>query len=101
MSDMILTDSDKLERAIVSISNIVTEIEEIKVKLNKADESLRGVWIGKSGDAYFENSNIIINSFNEYINGLYDLINNLSSVKNTFLDTGRSSANSICKEEGR
>ena len=98
MSDIISADLDKFDEAIASINNVITDIEGVRAKLNQADESLRNVWRGKSSDAYFENSEIIKNSFNEYVNGLHGLIDNLNSVKNTFLDADYSSANSILKE---
>ncbi|CDM68300.1 Hypothetical protein CM240_1136 [Clostridium bornimense] len=98
MSDIISADFDKFEEAISSISNIITDIEGIRAKINQADESLRDVWTGKSSDAYFENSEIIKNSFNEYVNGLHELLDNLNSVKSTFLEADYSGTNSILKE---
>lgn len=98
MSDIISADLDKFDEAIASINNVIADIEGVRAKLNQADESLRNVWRGKSSDAYFENSEIIKNSFNEYVNGMYGLIDNLNTVKNTFLDADYNSANSILKE---
>ena len=98
MSDIISAELDKFDEAIASINNVITDIEGVRAKLNQADESLRNVWRGKSSDAYFENSEIIKNSFNEYVNGMYGLIDNLNTVKNTFLDADYNSANSILKE---
>ena len=98
MSEIISADLDKFDEAIASINNVITDIEGVRAKLNQADESLRNVWRGKSSDAYFENSEIIKNSFNEYVNGMYGLIDNLNTVKNTFLDADYTSANSILKE---
>ena len=98
MSDIISADLDKFEEAIASINNVITDIESVRAKLNQADESLRNVWRGKSCDAYFENSEIIKSSFNEYVNGMHGLIDNLNTVKNTFLDADYNSANSILKE---
>ena len=94
MSDIISADLDKFDEAIASINNVITDIEGVRAKLNQADESLRNVWRGKSSDAYFENSEIIKNSFN----GMDGLIDNLNTVKNTFLDADYNSANSILKE---
>ena len=98
MSNLVVANFNKFEEAIASINNVILEMEGVRTKLNEGDETLRMSWKGKSSDAYFENSELIRKSFNDYIDGLYILINNLNIIRSEFLNNNYSSDSSMVRE---
>ena len=79
MSEEILVNYDEFSKAITSISNIVSSFESIQSNVANVNNRLKESWHGKSSDAFFKESENILTTFTEYIEGLSILGNDLNT----------------------
>ena len=79
MSEEILVNYDEFSKAITSISNIVSSFD------------------GKSSDAFFKESENILTTFTEYIEGLSILGNDLNTTMSSFAEADSNVSDAIIK----
>ena len=86
MSEEILVNYDEFSKAITSISNITN-----------VNNSLKESWHGKSSDAFFKESENILTTFTEYIEGLSILGNDLNTTMSSFAEADSNVSDAIIK----
>ena len=97
MSEEILVNYDEFSKAITSISNIVSSIESIQSNITNVNNSLKESWHGKSSDAFFKESENILTTFTEYIEGLSILGNDLNTTMSSFAEADSNVSDAIIK----
>ena len=97
MSEEILVNYDEFSKAITSISNIVSSFESIQSNITNVNNSLKESWHGKSGDAFFKESENILTTFTEYIEGLSILGNDLNTTMSSFAEADSNVSDAIIK----
>ena len=89
--------SDEFSKAITSISNIVSSFESIQSNITNVNNSLKESWHGKSSDAFFKESENILTTFTEYIEGLSILGNDLNTTMSSFAEADSNVSDAIIK----
>ena len=97
MSEEILVNYDEFSKAITSISNIVSSFESIQSNITNVNNSLKESWHGKSSDAFFKESENILTTFTEYIEGLSILGNDLNTTMASFAEADSNVSDAIIK----
>ena len=97
MSEEILVNYDEFSKAITSISNIVSSFESIHSNITNVNNSLKESWHGKSSDAFFKESENILTTFTEYIEGLSILGNDLNTTMASFAEADSNVSDAIIK----
>ena len=97
MSEEILVNYDEFSKAITSISNIVSSFESIQSNITNVNNSLKESWHGKSSDAFFKESENILTTFTEYIEGLSILGNDLNTTMSSFAEADSNVSDAIIK----
>ena len=97
MSEEILVNYDEFSKAITSISNIVSSFESIQSNITNVNNSLMESWHGKSSDAFFKESENILTTFTEYIEGLSILGNDLNTTMSSFAEADSNVSDAIIK----
>ena len=97
MSEEILVNYDEFSKAISSISNIVSSFESIQSNITNVNNSLKESWHGKSSDAFFKESENILTTFTEYIEGLSILGNDLNTTMSSFAEADSNVSDAIIK----
>ena len=97
MSEEILVNYDEFSKAITSISNIVSSFESIQSNITNVNNSLKESWHGKSSDAFFKESENILTTFTEYIEGLSILGNDLNTTMVSFAEADSKVSDGIIK----
>ena len=97
MSEEILVNYDEFSKAITSISNIVSSFESIQSNITNVSNSLKESWHGKSSDAFFKESENILTTFTEYIEGLSILGNDLNTTMSSFAEADSNVSDAIIK----
>ena len=97
MSEEILVNYDEFSKAITSISNIVSSFESIQSNITNVNNSLKESWHGKSSDAFFKESENILTTFTEYIEGLSILGNDLNTTMISFAEADSKVSDGIIK----
>lgn len=97
MSKEILVNYDEFSKAITSISNIVSSFESIQSNITNVNNSLKESWHGKSSDAFFKESENILTTFTEYIEGLSILGNDLNTTMASFAEADSNVSDAIIK----
>lgn len=97
MSEEILVNYDEFSKAITSISNIVSSFESIQSNITNVNNSLKESWLGKSSDAFFKESENILTTFTEYIEGLSILGNDLNTTMSSFAEADSNVSDAIIK----
>lgn len=97
MSKEILVNYDEFSKAITSISNIVSSFESIQSNITNVNNSLKESWHGKSSDAFFKESENILTTFTEYIEGLSILGNDLNTTMSSFAEADSNVSDAIIK----
>ena len=97
MSEEILVNYDEFSKAITSISNIVSSFESIQSNIKNVNNSLKESWHGKSSDAFFKESENILTTFTEYIEGLSILGNDLNTTMSSFAEADSNVSDAIIK----
>ena len=97
MSEEILGNYDEFSKAITSISNIVSSFESIQSNITNVNNSLKESWHGKSSDAFFKESENILTTFTEYIEGLSILGNDLNTTMSSFAEADSNVSDAIIK----
>ena len=97
MSEEILVNYDEFSKAITSISNIVSSFESIQSNKTNVNNSLKESWHGKSSDAFFKESENILTTFTEYIEGLSILGNDLNTTMSSFAEADSNVSDAIIK----
>ena len=97
MSKEILVNYDEFSKAITSISNIVSSFESIQSNITNVNNSLKESWHGKSSDAFFKESENILTTFTEYIEGLSILGNDLNTTMASFAEADSNVSDEIIK----
>ena len=97
MSEEILVNYDEFSKAITSISNIVSSFESIQSNITNVNNSLKESWHGKSSDAFFKESENILTTFTEYIEGLSILGNDLNTTMSSFAEADSKVSDGIIK----
>ena len=97
MSEEILVNYDEFSKAITSISNIVSSFESIQSNVANVNNSLKESWHGKSSDAFFKESENILTTFTEYIEGLSILGNDLNTTMASFAEADSNVSDAIIK----
>ena len=97
MSEEILVNYDEFSKAITSISNIVSSFESIQSNITNVNNSLKESWHGKSSDAFFKESENILTTFTEYIEGFSILGNDLNTTMSSFAEADSNVSDAIIK----
>ena len=97
MSEEILVNYDEFSKAITSISNIVSSFESIQSNITNVNNSLKESWHGKSSDEFFKESENILTTFTEYIEGLSILGNDLNTTMSSFAEADSNVSDAIIK----
>ena len=97
MGEEILVNYDEFSKAITSISNIVSSFESIQSNITNVNNSLKESWHGKSSDAFFKESENILTTFTEYIEGLSILGNDLNTTMVSFAEADSKVSDGIIK----
>ena len=97
MGEEILVNYDEFSKAITSISNIVSSFESIQSNITNVNNSLKESWHGKSSDAFFKESENILTTFTEYIEGLSILGNDLNTTMSSFAEADSNVSDAIIK----
>ena len=97
VSEEILVNYDEFSKAITSISNIVSSFESIQSNITNVNNSLKESWHGKSSDAFFKESENILTTFTEYIEGLSILGNDLNTTMSSFAEADSNVSDAIIK----
>ena len=97
MREEILVNYDEFSKAITSISNIVSSFESIQSNITNVNNSLKESWHGKSSDAFFKESENILTTFTEYIEGLSILGNDLNTTMSSFAEADSNVSDAIIK----
>lgn len=97
MSEEILVNYDEFSKAITSISNIVSSFESIQSNITNVNNRLKESWHGKSSDAFFKESENILTTFTEYIEGLSILGNDLNTTMASFAEADSNVSDAIIK----
>ena len=97
MSEEILVNYDEFSKAITSISNIVSSFESNQSNITNVNNSLKESWHGKSSDAFFKESENILTTFTEYIEGLSILGNDLNTTMSSFAEADSNVSDAIIK----
>ena len=97
MSEEILVNYDEFSKAITSISNIVSSFESIQSNITNVNNRLKESWHGKSSDAIFKESENILTTFTEYIEGLSILGNDLNTTMASFAEADSNVSDAIIK----
>ena len=97
ISEEILVNYDEFSKAITSISNIVSSFESIQSNITNVNNSLKESWHGKSSDAFFKESENILTTFTEYIEGLSILGNDLNTTMSSFAEADSNVSDAIIK----
>ena len=97
MSEEILVNYDEFSKAITSISNIVSSFESIQSNITNVNNRLKESWHGKSSDAFFKESENILTTFTEYIEGLSILGNDLNTTMSSFAEADSNVSDAIIK----
>ena len=97
MSEEILVNYDEFSKAITSISNIVSSFESIQSNITNVNNSLKEIWHGKSSDTFFKESENILTTFTEYIEGLSILGNDLNTTMSSFAEADSNVSDAIIK----
>ena len=97
MSEEILVNYDEFSKAITSISNIVSSFESIQSNVANVNNRLKESWHGKSSDAFFKESENILTTFTEYIEGLSILGNDLNTTMSSFAEADSNVSDAIIK----
>lgn len=97
MSEEILVNYDEFSKAITSISNIVSSFESIQSNITNVNNSLKESWHGKSSDTFFKESENILTTFTEYIEGLSILGNDLNTTMSSFAEADSNVSDAIIK----
>ena len=97
MSEEILVNYDEFSKAITSISNIVSSFESIQSNVTNVNNNLKESWHGKSSDAFFKESENILTTFTEYIEGLSILGNDLNTTMSSFAEADSNVSDAIIK----
>ena len=97
MSEEILVNYDEFSKAITSISNIVSSFESIQSNVTNVNNRLKESWHGKSSDAFFKESENILTTFTEYIEGLSILGNDLNTTMSSFAEADSNVSDAIIK----
>ena len=97
MSEEILVNYDEFSKVITSISNIVSSFESIQSNITNVNNSLKESWYGKSSDAFFKESENILTTFTEYIEGLSILGNDLNTTMSSFAEADSNVSDAIIK----
>lgn len=97
MSEEILVNYDEFSKAITSISNIVSSFESIQSNVDNVNNRLKESWHGKSSDAFFKESENILTTFTEYIEGLSILGNDLNTTMSSFAEADSNVSDAIIK----
>ena len=97
VSEEILVNYDEFSKAITSISNIVSSFESIQSNITNVNNSLKESWHGKSSDAFFKESENILTTFTEYIEGLSILGNDLNTTMVSFAEADSKVSDGIIK----
>ena len=97
ISEEILVNYDEFSKAITSISNIVSSFESIQSNITNVNNSLKESWHGKSSDAFFKESENILTTFTEYIEGLSILGNDLNTTMASFAEADSNVSDAIIK----
>ena len=97
MSEEILVNYDEFSKAITSISNIVSSFESFQSNITNVNNSLKESWHGKSSDAFFKESENILTTFTEYIEGLSILGNDLNTTMSSFAEADSNVSDAIIK----
>ena len=97
MSEEILVNYDEFSKAITSISNIVSSFESIQSNVDNVNNRLKESWHGKSSDAFFKESENILTTLEEYIEGLSILGNDLNTTMVSFAEADSKVSDGIIK----
>lgn len=97
MSEEILVNYDEFSKAITSISNIVNSFETIQNNIANVNNNLKESWQGKSSEAFFKESENILTTFTEYIEGLSILGADLNTTFESFAEADSKVADEIIK----
>ena len=97
VSEEILVNYDEFSKAITGISNIVSSFESIQSNITNVNNSLKESWHGKSSDAFFKESENILTTFTEYIEGLSILGNDLNTTMVSFAEADSKVSDGIIK----
>lgn len=93
----LLVNYDDFVKALTSISNLIENSLEIQKEITETNENLKSKWIGKSSAAFFKESENILNTFSDYIEGLGILGEDLQVALESFSEADSKSAENTLK----
>ena len=94
----LLVNYDDFVKALTSISNLIENSLEIQKEITETNENLKSKWVGKSSSAFFRESENILNTFSDYIEGLGILGEDLQVALESFSEADSKSAENALKK---